>query len=138
MLRFGVILARDGGALEKMRLPFKLGVGGRIGNGKQWMSWIHVNDVVRLIMFAIGNESVRGPVNAVAPNPVTNAQFTRELARALHRPAIFPVPVFALKMLFGPMAEILYASQRVIPDAAIRAGFQFEFAELEAALRDLV
>jgi uncharacterized protein (TIGR01777 family) len=136
--RLGVVLTRDGGALEKMLPPFKLGVGGRIGDGKQWMSWIHIDDVVRLIEFAIRNESVRGPVNAVAPNPVTNAEFTRELARALHRPAIFPVPVFALKMLFGQMAEILYASQRVIPEAAICAGFGFKFAEVSAALRDLV
>ncbi len=136
--RFGVILARNGGALKKMLLPFKLGIGGRIGNGKQWMSWIHIDDVVRLISFAIANESVRGPVNAVAPNPVTNAEFTRELARALHRPAVFPVPLFALRILFGQMAEIVYASQRVVPEAALRAGFEFKFAELSAALRDLL
>jgi uncharacterized protein (TIGR01777 family) len=137
-LRFGVILARDGGALKKMLPPFKLGVGGRIGNGKHWMSWIHIDDVVRLIAFAIADASVHGPVNAVAPNPVTNAQFTRELAHALHRPAIFPVPLFALRMLFGQMAEILYASQRVIPEAAIGAGFEFRFREIGAALRDLL
>jgi uncharacterized protein (TIGR01777 family) len=137
-LRFGVILARDGGALKQMLLPFKLGIGGRIGNGRQWMSWIHIDDVARLIIFAIGNESVRGPMNAVAPNPVTNARFTRELARALHRPAIFPVPLFALRMLFGQMAEILYASQRVLPEAAIRAGFEFRFREIDVALRDLL
>jgi uncharacterized protein (TIGR01777 family) len=135
--RFGVILAH-GGALEKMLPPFKLGIGGRIGNGKQWMSWIHMDDVTRLIAFAIANESVRGPINAVSPNPVTNAHFTRELARTLHRPAILPVPLFALRILFGQMAEIVYASQRVIPEAAIRAGFEFNFAELSAALRDLV
>jgi uncharacterized protein (TIGR01777 family) len=133
--RFGVILARDGGALKKMSPPFKLGIGGRIGNGKQWMSWIHIDDVVRLIAFAIANESVRGPVNAVSPNPITNAQFTHELARALHRPAIFPVPLFGLQILFGQMAEIVYASQRVIPEAALRAGFEFKFPELSAALR---
>jgi hypothetical protein len=138
MLRFGVILGRDGGALKKMLPPFKLGIGGRIGNGRQWMSWIHIDDIVRLIAFAIANESVRGPMNAVAPNPVTNAQFTRVLARALHRPAIFPVPLFVLKILFGQMAEILYASQRVIPEAAAREGFEFKFAELSAALRDLL
>lgn len=138
MLRFGVILARDGGALKQMLLPFKLGIGGRIGNGRQWMSWIHMDDVARLISFAIGNESVRGPVNAVAPNPVTNAEFTRELASTLHRPAILPVPLFALRVLFGEMAEIVHASQRVIPQAAIRAGFEFKFAELRPALRDLL
>jgi uncharacterized protein (TIGR01777 family) len=138
VLRFGVILARDGGALKKMLPPFKLGIGGRIGNGKHWMSWIHIDDVARLIAFAIADGSVCGPVNAVAPNPVTNAQFTRALARALHRPAIFPMPVFALRMLFGQMAEILYASQRVIPEAAMRAGFEFRFREIDVALRDLM
>ena len=138
MLRSGVVLARDGGALKQMLPPFKLGVGGRIGNGKQWMSWIHIDDVVRLMAFAIASPTVTGPINAVSPNPVTNARFTRELARALHRPAIFPVPLFALQMLFGQMAEILYASQRVIPEAAIRAGFEFKFSEIGAALRDLV
>jgi uncharacterized protein len=138
MLRSGVVLARDGGALKKMFPPFKLGIGGRIGSGKQWMSWIHIDDVARLIAFAIANESVRGSMNAVSPNPVTNDQFTRELARALHRPAIFPVPLFALRMLFGQMGEILYASQRVLPEAALRAVFEFKFAELGAALRDLV
>jgi uncharacterized protein len=137
-LRFGVILAPDGGALRKMLPPFKLGIGGRIGNGKQWMSWIHIDDVVRLIAFAISAPTVTGAVNAVSPNPLTNAGFTRELAHALHRPAIFPVPVFALRILFGQMAEILYGSQRVIPEAAIRAGFEFKFAELGAALRDLL
>jgi hypothetical protein len=138
MLRFGVILARDGGALKQMLLPFKLAIGGRIGGGKQWMSWIHIDDVARLISFALGNESIRGPVNAVAPNPVTNAEFTRELASALHRPAILPVPLFALRLLFGEMAEIVYASQRVTPEAALGAGFDFKFAELRPALRDLL
>lgn len=138
VLRFGVILAPDGGALKKMLPPFKLGVGGRIGSGKQWMSWIHIDDVARLIAFAIANQTLSGPLNATSPNPVRNAQFTRELARVLHRPAILPVPLFALRMLFGPMAEILYASQRVTPEAALRAGFEFRFAELGAALRNLV
>jgi uncharacterized protein (TIGR01777 family) len=137
-IRFGVILARDGGALKQMLPPFKVGIGGRIGNGKQWMSWIHIDDVVRLIAFAIANESIRGPVNGVAPNPVTNAAFTRGLARALHRPAVFPVPLFALRILFGQMAEILYASQRVIPESALSAGFEFKFGELGAALSNLV
>jgi hypothetical protein len=125
ILRFGVILASDGGALKKMLPPFKLGIGGRIGSGQQWMSWIHIDDVTRLIAFAVANESVHGAVNAVAPYPVRNVDFTRELAGAVHRPAILPVPIVALRMLFGPMAEIL-------------AGFEFKFAELGAALRDLV
>jgi len=136
--RFGVILGRDGGALQKMLLPFKLGLGGRIGSGRQWMSWIHVDDVARLIAFSIAPRNLNGPVNVTSPNAVRNAEFTRELAAALHRPAIFPVPLFALRMAFGQMAEIVYASQRVIPEAALRAGFEFKFPELRAALRNLV
>jgi len=137
MLRLGVILGPNGGALEKMLPPFRLGLGGRIGDGQQWMSWIHVDDVARLIAFAIANP-VRGAINATAPNPVRNVDFTRELARALHRPAIFPVPKFALRALFGEMAAIVYASQRVMPDAALRAGFRFDFPELRAALENIV
>jgi uncharacterized protein (TIGR01777 family) len=137
-LRLGVVLARDGGALAKMLTPFKLGVGGRIGSGQQWMSWIHIDDVARLIAFAIANSSVNGPVNAVAPNPVRNGGFTNELAAALHRPAIFPVPIFALKLMFGQMSEILYASQRAVPDAALQMGFRFNFPELGPALRNLL
>jgi uncharacterized protein len=137
MLRFAVILAREGGALKKMLLPFRLGVGGRIGDGQQWMSWIHIEDVARLIAFVIANPLLTGPLNASAPNPVRNSEFTRELAAALHRPAIFPVPILALRILFGQMAEIVYGSQRVMPEAALRAGFEFKFRELGSALRDL-
>jgi len=118
--------------------PFRFGVGGRIGSGRQWMSWIHVEDVIRLIRFALENDAVAGPVNATAPNPVTNAQFTRELASALHRPAIFPAPKFALKIMFGEMAEVIVASQRVIPAAAQKTGFRFEFAELKPALNQIL
>ncbi len=138
MLRFAVILARDGGALKKMLLPFRLGVGGRIGSGEQWMSWIHVDDVARLVAFAVANPLQTGLVNASAPNPVRNSEFTRQLAAALHRPAIFPVPIFALRLLFGQMAEIVYASQRVVPEVALRAGFQFKFAELGSALQNIL
>ena len=132
--RIGVVLGHGGGALAQMLLPFRLGVGGRLGTGKQWMSWIALNDLVSLIEFAITNTVLSGPVNAVAPNPVTNAVFTRELAAALHRPAIFPVPAFALKILFGEMSQILLGGQRVIPQVALRAGFQFRFAKLGEAL----
>jgi uncharacterized protein (TIGR01777 family) len=135
--RIAVVLGRDGGALKKMLPPFRLGVGGRIGNGKQWMSWIHIEDLVAMIEFALKNP-IRGAMNAAAPNPVTNAEFTRELGRAVHRPAIFPVPLFALKLLFGEMAEVVYASQRVVPKAALEAGFQFRFPEISGALRDSV
>jgi uncharacterized protein (TIGR01777 family) len=133
-LRFGVVLGKDGGALAKMLPPFRLGLGGRLASGQQWMSWIHVDDVIGLIRFALENSTIRGPMNATAPQPVTNAEFTKELAAALHRPAIFPVPRFALKLLFGEMAEVILGSQRVIPQAARAAGFQFEYPELRPAL----
>jgi uncharacterized protein (TIGR01777 family) len=121
-----------------MLLPFRLGVGGRLGTGKQWMSWIALDDLVSLIEFAIEDAALRGSVNAVAPNPVTNAAFTRELAAVLHRPAILPVPAFALKLLFGEMSQILLGGQRVIPQAALRAGFQFRFADLGQSLRQAI
>jgi hypothetical protein len=133
--RIGVVLGPNGGALAQMLLPFRLGVGGRLGMGKQWMSWIALDDLISLIEFAIADAALSGPVNAVAPNPVTNAVFTRELAAALHRPAIFPVPAFALKILFGEMSGVLLGGQRLIPQAALRAGFRFRFAELGEALR---
>jgi uncharacterized protein (TIGR01777 family) len=136
-LRNGVVLG-NGGALEKMIPPFKFGVGGKIGDGKQWMPWIHLEDAVGLIEFAISSSMLRGAVNATAPNPVTNREFTRELASALHRPAMFPVPKLALRLLFGEMAEMLYASQRVIPEVAIGAGYEFRFPDLHAALRESV
>jgi uncharacterized protein (TIGR01777 family) len=136
-LRNGLVLGKGGG-LAKMMLPFKLGIGGKIGDGQQWMPWIHIDDAVGLIEFAISSSRLRGPVNATAPNPVTNAEFTRELAHALHRPAILPVPKFALHLLFGEMAKIVYASQQVIPEAAVRAGYQFRFPKLAGALLDIV
>ena len=135
--RIGVVLGREGGALPKMLPPFQLGVGGRIGSGKQWMSWIHIDDLIALIAFALSNAALKGPVNVVAPNPVTNADFTRELARALHRPAIFPVPAVALKLIFGEMSEVLLGGQRVLPKAALRAGFTFRYSELGSALAAL-
>lgn len=137
-LRFGVILGRDGGALVKMLLPFRLGVGGRIGSGRQWMSWIHIDDVIGLILFALTDGRVREALNATAPEPVTNAEFTRELASALHRPAIFPVPKVALKVLFGEMAGVILGSQRVLPEAAKNAGFKFEYPQLRPALERLL
>jgi uncharacterized protein len=136
-LRFGVVLGL-GGALAKMLPPFRLGIGGRIGSGRQWMSWIHIEDAANLVLFALRNEAVRGPVNATAPNPVTNAEFTRELGAVLHRPAVLPVPRVALKILFGEMSEMVLASQRVVPAAAERAGFHFEYPELAPALANLL
>jgi uncharacterized protein (TIGR01777 family) len=137
-LRFGVVLGKDGGALTKMLPPLRLGLGGRLASGQQWMSWIHVDDVIGLIRFALENSAARGPMNATSPHPATNAEFTRELAAVLHRPAIFPVPRFALKTLFGEMAEIILGSQRVIPKAAQSAGFQFQYPELRPALLRLL
>ena len=136
-LRFSMVLG-DGGALAKMLPPFKLGIGGRLGSGKQWTSWIHIDDAVNLILFALENGQVRGALNATAPNPVTNAQFTRELARVLHRPAIFPVPPFALRLMFGEMADVVLASQRVLPAGAQAAGFQFRYSDLAPALANLL
>jgi len=136
--RIGVVLGRGGGALAMMAMPFRFGVGGRLGNGKQWTSWIHLDDLVALIEFSIGTAAIGGAVNAVAPNPVTNADFTRELATALHRPALFPVPALALKILMGEMSQVALGSQRVIPEAALRAGFQFQFTEVGEALRQIL
>ena len=136
-LRTGIVLGADGGALQKMLPPFKAFVGGRLGSGRQWMSWIHVDDLVALIIHAI-QKTVSGPLNGTAPNPVTNAAFTRELAAALGRPAVFPAPAFALKLMFGEMSEVLLGSQRVLPKAAEAAGFQFVFPDLAPALRNLL
>jgi hypothetical protein len=136
-LRVSMVLG-DGGALKKMLLPFKLGIGGRIGDGSQWMSWIHLDDLISLVVFLIDTPRVAGAVNASSPNPVTNAEFTRELASALHRPAILPVPKLALKLLFGEMSQVVLASQRAVPAAACAAGFSFRFPEIGAALRDVV
>ncbi|MBI4907398.1 MAG: TIGR01777 family protein [Acidobacteria bacterium] len=135
MLRTGIVLGKDGGALAQMLLPFRLGLGGRIGSGNQWMSWIHIDDIVGLVLHAIRTEEFRGPVNATAPNPVRNRDFTRELAAVLFRPALFPVPVFALRLLFGEMHQVILSSQRVMPAAALASGYRFRYTELAAALR---
>jgi uncharacterized protein (TIGR01777 family) len=137
-LRFGMVLGRGGGALKKMLLPFRLGLGGRLGSGDQWMSWIHLDDLIALIGFAIESAQCKGAMNAVAPHPVTNAEFTHDLARALHRPAVFPVPDFVLKLLYGEMSQVILGSQRVKPEAALQAGFEFRFPELGRALRQIV
>ena len=136
-VRIGVVLDARGGALQRMLPPFRMGAGGRLGDGKQWMSWIHLADLAAMFQFAVENE-VSGALNGVAPIPVTNAEFTQTLARALHRPAIFPVPALALKLLFGEMSEILLSSQRVLPAAAEAAGFKFRFPELGGALKDVL
>lgn len=138
-LRTGIVLGNGGGALQAMLLPFKLGLGGRLGRGRQWMSWIHREDMVSLILFCLDNREISGPVNATAPNPVTNRYFTRTLAKALHRPAIFHTPAPVLRLVMGEMAdELLLVSQRVLPEVAVTAGFQFQHPELPMALQDIL
>ena len=136
-IRTGIVLDARGGALQRMLPPFKMGAGGKLGSGRHWMSWIHLDDLASLFQFALVN-SVSGVFNGTAPNPVTNADFTKALASALHRPAMFPVPGLALKLLFGEMGEILLASQRVTPKATQSAGFQFRFPEIAPALADVL
>ncbi|MBX9600754.1 MAG: TIGR01777 family oxidoreductase [Bryobacteraceae bacterium] len=137
-IRIGIVLGPNGGALEQMLPPFRLGIGGPLGSGKQWMAWIHRDDLVEMMIFALENDRVHGILNGAAPNPVTNREFTRELARVVRRPAIFPVPAIALRALYGEMSGILLASQRVVPEAALACGFTFQFRELGPALRDVV
>jgi uncharacterized protein len=138
MLRFGIILAAHGGALRQMIGPFRLGIGGKLGNGRQWMSWITLQDVAALVRYAVEKDWPRGPVNAVAPNAVTNAEFTSVLAGVLHRPALFPVPRPALKLAFGEMADVLVASQHVIPERLNTAGYPFRHAQLRDALKSIL
>ena len=137
MVRIGVVLSPTGGALEKMLPPFRLGLGGRLGSGRQWFPWIHLDDIVGLFEFALLNESVHGPLNGVAPEVLTNDQFTHRLARALHRPVFLPVPEFVLRLLTGEMAAVVLASQRVSPRVPIDAGYLFRFPSVENALRDI-
>jgi uncharacterized protein len=136
LLRFGVVLAGEGGALQKMMLPFQLGVGGPIGSGRQWMSWVDREDVLRAIEWAIDRPEVHGVYNITAPNPVINRDFARALGRALRRPAVLPTPAFALRLIFGQMAdEVLLSGQRVAPARATIEGFAFEYPTIDAALR---
>jgi uncharacterized protein len=139
ILRFGVVLGRNGGALGKMLLPFRLGAGGPLGSGQQWMSWIDRDDVIRMILWVMNRdgdrEGARGVYNATAPAPVRNREFTRALGAAVHRPAFLPAPAFGLKLLFGEMAdEMLLGGQRVVPARAASEGFSFEYPTLSAAL----
>ena len=134
-LRIGIVLSRDGGALAKMLLPFRLGLGGRLGDGRHWMSWISRTDLVRVVQRALDDERLRGPVLAVAPTPVTNRDYTRTLGKVLRRPTILPVPRLALRLLFGDLADVLLGSQRARPQRLLEAGFTFEHPNVEAALR---
>ena len=139
ILRFGVVLAPDGGALKKMMLPFKLGVGGPVGDGRQWMSWLERADAVRIVEWAIDHTAASGIYNATSPQPVSNREFASALGRALHRPAVMPAPAFALRLAFGEIAEeVLLAGQRVVPVRASAEGFAFERPSIDAALAALL
>lgn len=136
--RSGIVLGLASGALPRMLLPFKLFVGGRIGSGRQWMSWIHLEDEVAGLRFLMENEAARGVYNFTAPAPVTNAEFARTVGRVMGRPAWMPVPAFALHLVYGEMAMVLTTGQRVVPDRLSAAGFDFLYPDLETALRDLL
>ena len=139
LLRTGIVLAKDGGALAKMVTPFKFGVGGRIGPGTQYMSWIDLEDEVQVILYCLQNESIQGPVNCAAPSAVTNAEFTKTLGRALSRPALFPLPAFAARAMLGEMADaLLLSSQRVEPAKLLASGYVFRHTNLEETLRRIL
>ncbi len=138
-MRIGVILSPRGGALAKMLLPFKLGAGGRVGNGRQWWSWIALDDVVGAILYLLSNDAISGPVNVVSPNPVSNSVFTKILGQVLKRPTIFPMPAVVARIVLGEMAnELLLASTRVQPEQLLETGYQFQQPELSAALQCLL
>ena len=139
ILRFGVVLASDGGALPKMMMPFRLGAGGAVGSGKQWVSWIDREDLIDEILWSLDHESVRGVYNSTAPEPVRNRDFAKQLGRAMRRPSILPAPAFALRLMFGEMAdEVLLGGQRVLPRRAQAEGFRFAYPALDSALRHLL
>lgn len=137
LLRVGVVLDPKGGALAKMLTPFKMFVGGKVGSGRQVVSWIDHEDMVGLILFALDDDRVEGPLNATAPNPVTNKQFAKALGRALHRPSIFPTPGFMLRLALGEVANVVTMGQRVLPRKALDLGYRFRFTEIDAALKEL-
>lgn len=136
--RFGVVLGREGGALRRMLLPFKLGLGGRLGSGRQYMSWVHLEDAVGLLRFAVERHELEGPLNVAAPGAVTNAEFSRTLAKVLRRPCLFPVPGFVLRAGLGELAGMLLGGQRVEPAAALAKGYVFRYPQLEPALSQLL
>jgi uncharacterized protein (TIGR01777 family) len=138
-MRIGVVLSASGGALQAMLLPFRMGLGGKMGTGRQWSSWVEIGDLVGAIQHAIKTDTIRGPVNAVAPNPLRNGEFTKTLASVLSRPAIFPMPAFAARLVFGQMGdELLLASQRVEPAKLIASGYVFQKPDLRAALEAIL
>ena len=139
MPRIGIVLAKNGGALAEMMTPFKLGVGGTIGSGKQWMSWIALDDLIGVIHFLLENETLEGPYNATSPTPVTNEEFTDTLGKVLHRPTILPIPAFAIRLLFGEKGQtLLLEGTRVLPKRLLDAGFEFKFTNLEEAMKHVL
>jgi uncharacterized protein (TIGR01777 family) len=137
-IRVGIVLSSEGGALKKMLLPFKLGAGGKLGSGQQYMSWIHIDDLVGLFIFALENEELAGPLNGVAPGAVRNVEFTKTLARTLSRPAVAPAPAFALKIILGEMSEILLAGQKALPKKVMGFGFRYQYPDLSQALDNIL
>lgn len=137
-LRIGVVLGHGGGALEKMLPPFRMGVGGKLGDGRQWMSWIHLTDLARMFAWAVENTDLTGALNGTSPNPATNQVFTQKLAESLGRPAVFTVPSLAVKLMYGEMAEVVLGSLRVLPRVAQNGGFRFQFPGLDGALEHLL
>ena len=136
--RFGIVLANEGGALPRLLFPFKLGLGGPIGLGRSWWSWIHIDDAVGAILYALEQNQVEGAINLTAPNPVRNSEFSGALGRALRRPALMPVPPLALKLALGEGASVLLASQRILPTRTLDLGYRFKFTDIDSALQDLV
>ncbi|MDD2722586.1 MAG: TIGR01777 family oxidoreductase [Methylovulum sp.] len=135
LVRTGLVIANGGGLLQRLLLPFRLGLGGRLGDGHQWMSWIHRQDWIAIAQAMIKDATMHGAYNATAPNPVTNSEFTSTLAACLHRPALFPLPASLLKALLGEMSELLLGSQRVIPKRLLDQGFEFQYGKLDQALK---
>ena len=138
LMRTGLVLGKEGGLLQRMLLPFKLGLGGRIGSGRQWMSWIHLQDWIAIAENMINDSSMQGAYNATAINPVTNLEFSKTLAEVLKRPACLPLPAFALKTLLGEMSELVLGSQKVLPARLVQHGFEFQFSHLRHALNDIL
>ena len=139
LLRTGIVLGKGGGALRKMLPPFKMGLGGKIGNGQQWMPWIHLDDLVGIILYCINHDHLKNAINGTSPNPVTNRAFTKALGQALKRPTVLPMPSIVVKLLMGQMGEeLLLAGKKVLPTKILDAGYQFQYQELEKALLDIV
>ena len=138
LLRTGIVLGKDEGALKKMLPPFQFFVGGPLGSGKQWFPWIHVEDEIQIILFALENKNISGAINLSSPTPVTNKEFSSLLAKAIHRPSLFPVPSFVLRMMLGEMSEMLLGGQKIIPQKLLQNGYKFLFPQLEESLKDIL